>query len=140
MINVQSTPGRVETVPAVTPPLFLGSTDRAPWHARQFVAKWFSLWGFSDDYLMRLVVSELVTNAHQHGKGDVIIVRMYLDERDGAPVVEVWNEGDGVPLVRPENYAATDGRGMLTVEALALEWGVRKPCEGGTVAWARLLD
>jgi anti-sigma regulatory factor (Ser/Thr protein kinase) len=123
---------------SAAPPIFLKATNQAPLLARRFVAEWFRKWDIPDDYLTRVVVSELVTNSYRYGSGDVIIVRLSLDARDGLPVVEVWDQGDGIPAVRPENYAATSGRGLLTIEALAIEWGVRRPREGGKVTWARM--
>lgn len=70
--------------------------------------------GIEDDHLGRLVVCELVTNAWRHGEGP-IVVRLYLDARDGLPVVEVWDSGAGRPVVRPPDDGAVCGRGLLLV-------------------------
>lgn len=51
--------------------------------------------GIEDDYVARLVVCELVTNSFKHGEGP-IIVRLFRDERDGHPIVEVWDAATGV--------------------------------------------
>lgn len=92
------------------PTLVLEPDDRAPRLARRFLAERFAEWGISDDYVGRVVVSELVTNAYLHGKGQ-IVVRVIRDERDGLVVVAVWDSGEGRPQVQPEDHAATSGRG-----------------------------
>ncbi|MFD0856783.1 ATP-binding protein, partial [Actinomadura adrarensis] len=94
--------------------LFLESSDQAPLDARRFTAAVFGRWGVSDDYLARLVVSELVTNAYLHGSG-AIILRLSPAGEGGVPLVEVYDESDRLPTVRPENYAAEDGRGLATI-------------------------
>ncbi|MGI5322747.1 ATP-binding protein [Actinomadura nitritigenes] len=82
------------------PTLVLESTDHAPLHARRFLAEWFAKWGIADDYLGRLVICELVTNAYRHGEGP-IVVRMLLDERDGRPMIEVWECATRRSVVSP---------------------------------------
>ncbi|WP_395111686.1 ATP-binding protein, partial [Actinomadura sp. SCN-SB] len=77
------------------PTLVLHPTDRAPVSARRFVAERFHEWGHQDDYVGRVVVTELVTNAYQHGAG-FIVVRVFRDERDGLAVIEVWDHGPGL--------------------------------------------
>ncbi|TDE32409.1 ATP-binding protein [Actinomadura sp. 6K520] len=71
------------------PTLVLDATDQAPRLARGFLAARFAEWGIGDDYVGRLVVCELVTNAYRHGKPP-IVVRVLRDPRDGLVVVEVW--------------------------------------------------
>ncbi|CNE50170.1 Uncharacterised protein [Mycobacterium tuberculosis] len=61
--------------------------------------------GIEDDHVGRLVVCELVTNAYRHGEGP-IVVRVLRDDRDGLPVIEVW---DG-PLPPPSPSDALAGR------------------------------
>lgn len=104
--------------------------------ARRFLAGRFAEWGISDDHDGRLIVSELATNALVHGDGPIVL-RVFRDERDGLPVIEVWDGGEGRPVMRPENYAATGGRGLLMVAGLAHDWGVRPLVEGGKIAWAK---
>ncbi|MCP9954141.1 ATP-binding protein [Actinomadura madurae] len=119
------------------PTLVLDPTDRAPWLARRFIAERFAEWGIEDDYVARLVVCELVTNSFKHGEGP-IIVRLFRDERDGHPIVEVWDAGDGRPMIPPENHAATSGRGLMLMAELVRAWGVRPLNEGGKAVWAKL--
>ncbi|MFC4051982.1 ATP-binding protein [Actinomadura syzygii] len=119
------------------PPLVLEPSERAPWIARRFLVARFSEWGIADDSLGRVVVSELVTNAWLHGEG-VIVVRIFRDEHDGRPVVEVWDGGEGRPVVQEEDLSATSGRGLRLMTELVHEWGVRTLNEGGKVTWAKL--
>ncbi|MEU8341082.1 ATP-binding protein [Spirillospora sp. NPDC048832] len=105
--------------------------------ARRFVAERFAEWGIEDDYVGRLVACELVTNSYLHGEGQIVL-RVFRDERDGRPVVEVWDAGEGRPELRPEDCAAESGRGLLLMAELVHEWGVRPLNEGGKVTWAKL--
>ncbi|WP_165970739.1 ATP-binding protein [Actinomadura sp. 6K520] len=67
----------------------LEPTEHAPAMARRFLAGRFAEWGIADDHDGRLIVSELATNALVHGHGP-IVVRVFRDEHDGLPVIEVW--------------------------------------------------
>jgi anti-sigma regulatory factor (Ser/Thr protein kinase) len=116
--------------------LTLEATDRAPWLARRFLAAHFRKWKIGGDYVARVVVSELVTNAYQHAVGP-ITVRIFLDQRDGRPVIEVQDQGEATPTIRPENHLDESGRGMVAVETLVETWGVRPIPEGGKVVWAK---
>ena len=123
-------------VPEV-PTIVLEPTDEAPRLARRFLADRFAEWGIADDYVGRLVVSELVTNSYRHGEGR-IVVRLFRDERDGLVVVEVWDAGEGRPVIGTENYTGTSGRGLLLMAELVRAWGVRPLNEGGKATWAKL--
>ncbi|MFI0405494.1 ATP-binding protein [Actinomadura sp. 3N508] len=114
----------------------LERTEEAVGAARRFLAERFAGWGIVDDFDGRLIVSELVTNALVHGNGPIVL-RVFQDERDGLPVIEVQDDGVGRPLIQAENHAAIGGRGLLMVACLARDWGVRALAEGGKVAWAK---
>ncbi|WP_217919581.1 ATP-binding protein [Actinomadura sp. BRA 177] len=86
--------------------------------------------------MARLVVSELVTNAWRHGEGQIIL-RVFRDTRADFAVLEVWDQGDGLPVVGPEDFEAVSGRGLLLVSQLAHDWGTRPITEGGKIVWAR---
>lgn len=118
------------------PTLVLDPSEQAPRLARAFLAGRFREWGITDDYIGRLVVCELVTNAWRHGEGP-IIVRVFLDEQEGGPVVEVWDGGEGRPVPRSEDHDATSGRGLQLMAELVHDWGVRPLNEGGKVVWAK---
>ena len=82
---------------------------------------------------LRLVISELVTNAVVHGNGRTIEVRLTAD----GPVVsgEVVDDGDGFPLPPPPTLDAPGGRGLAIVGALTRQWGVER---GSTHVWFEL--
>ena len=81
-----------------------------------------------------LVVTELVTNAVRHGQSTVTLA---VTVDDGRLLLEVADEGSGVPNVRHPGWQAVGGRGLLLVEALATRWGVQR-LHGGKVVWAEL--
>ncbi|WP_329603027.1 ATP-binding protein [Actinomadura soli] len=110
--------------------------EEAAAEARRFLAGRFAGWGIADDFDGRLIVSELVTNALVHGDGPIVL-RVFQDECDGLPVIEVRDDGDGRPVIRAENHAAIGGRGLLMVAGLAHSWGTRSLPGGGKVAWAK---
>ena len=82
---------------------------------------------------LRLVLSELVTNAVVHGRGPTIDVRLTAD----GPVVrgEVVDEGDGFRTPPPRSLDAPGGRGLAIVGALTHRWGVER---GSTHVWFEL--
>ena len=100
--------------------------------ARRFVAQSVpDLDGDTADTLL-LLVSELVTNAVRHGAPPV-----RLEVRADADVVRVSvRDGDpGLPCPRELDDHAEGGRGMVLVEMLDREHGVRAQPPGKTV-WA----
>lgn len=104
--------------------------------ARDFVALVAGGWGI-DDYLPRLVVSELVTNAlrvsagHQH-----IIVRAYMNA--WRPIIEVWDQSPEHPVIRDPGEDEVSGRGLLLLSGLVACWGTRPVAEGGKIVFAEL--
>ncbi|WP_307818515.1 ATP-binding protein [Streptomyces sp. MBT62] len=79
-----------------------------------------------------LLVTELVTNAFKHGRGDVG-VRLYLT--DTHLLIEVR---DGSPKVPVPGDAALDdeaGRGLFLVSVIADAWGVSPD---GMTTWCSL--
>lgn len=78
-----------------------------------------------------LLVSELVTNAIRHAGGPCALV-VSLDDH----VVE-FSVQDGtsqLPMPRRDEHLGEDGRGLLLIEALAEEWGVRQ-LPAGKATW-----
>ncbi len=118
------------------PTLLLDPDENAPALARDFLATLFREWGSADDFMARLVVCELVTNAWRHGEGQIIL-RVFRDVRAHLVVIEVWDQGDGLPVVGPEDFEATSGRGLLLMSQLVHDWGTRPIAEGGKIVWAK---
>ncbi|MBQ0983507.1 ATP-binding protein [Streptomyces sp. F63] len=107
-----------------------GDGRRWPGRAREVAAQQLELWklgGLVDD--VRLVVSELLSNAVCHGHGDVAL---RLTCRDGEVRLDVTTTGaaQNQPCAwGPENLPSPseddeNGRGLLLVQALAEDWGV----------------
>lgn len=86
---------------------------------------------------LRLVVSELVTNAVRHGAARDGFVELLVEVRDAVAHVEVTDGGEGfdAPADAPE-LEEPGGWGLVVVDRLAARWGV----EGGraTRVWADL--
>jgi anti-sigma regulatory factor (Ser/Thr protein kinase) len=85
------------------PTLVLDPTVHAPAQARQFLAGCFRDLGIADDYVGRLVVTELVTNSYKHVGIGQIVVRIFEDRHDGLVVVEVQDDGEELPVVKAED-------------------------------------
>ena len=83
---------------------------------------------------VRLLVSELVTNAVRHGRGCDGGVELALQVEDGCVRVEVVDGGGGfVPRPRDPDPASMGGWGLVVVDRLADRWGVEGA--GGTRVW-----
>lgn len=112
----------------------LPRTRGAPALARRSLSRWLG-----DDVerdqlrTAELLVSELVTNAVMHGRGQITL-RAQLDE--DRVLVEVIDEGGGFErTVRKEDFDAVGGRGLTIVDAEASRWGIH---EGTTHVWFEL--
>ncbi|MGW5507157.1 ATP-binding protein [Streptomyces albogriseolus] len=85
--------------------------------ARKLTVAWLRFCGLEalvDD--AELIVSELVTNAIQHGGGQQITMTMTV--RDGLLHLAVHNETPGRPVARDAPSDAERGRGLLLVDFL----------------------
>jgi two-component sensor histidine kinase len=79
-----------------------------------------------------LVVSELVTNSVQHGRGGPIQLRISA-EPDAIVRGEVLSDGCGPVAIRePSTDPLDGGLGLRLVDALVDSWGVR---DGSTNVW-----
>ncbi|WP_107467841.1 ATP-binding protein [Streptomyces sp. MA5143a] len=76
-----------------------------------------------------LVVSELVTNAVQHGTGDV---RVRLLNARTRLRIEVTDDNRAPATLRVTGGDDTSGRGLLIVSVLARDWGVT---DDGRTTW-----
>ena len=85
-----------------------------------------------------IVVTELVTNAYDHGRGPSEI-RMNYAPRPCLVRIEVDDGSLAHPVVASPSLTRPGGRGMLIVEKLTAAWGVREHREtGGKTVWAEV--
>ncbi|MFP5220175.1 MAG: ATP-binding protein [Actinomycetes bacterium] len=106
-----------------------------PGQARSAVTSWAREVGaerMSDD--LSLIVSELVTNAVQHGAPPV---RVTVSADDRTVTVSVVDASPQGPVPRSAGPEAEDGRGLLLIDLLAVEHGVT-PEPPGKAVWAAL--
>jgi anti-sigma regulatory factor (Ser/Thr protein kinase) len=79
---------------------------------------------------LSLVISELVTNASVHGRGQIVL-RLQLDGQTVRG--EVIDQGAGFEHeIRDRGPEDFSGRGLFLVEALTTRWGIH---EGTTHVW-----
>ena len=84
---------------------------------------------------LRLLVSEVVTNAIRHGGlRDDETIRVRFTTRRGTVRVEVADPGKGfTPRPRDPDITRPGGWGLYLVEQLAASWGVET--KGKTLVW-----
>ncbi|WP_395108854.1 ATP-binding protein [Actinomadura sp. SCN-SB] len=118
--------------------LVLKALPQAIKEARDFVACVAGRHGL-DDYIPRLVASELVTNAWRHSsKQQDIVLRAFLAE--DAPVrliIEVWDADPRPPVLCAPGESDEYGRGILLLSSVVVRWGTR-PSAGGKVVFAEV--
>lgn len=105
--------------------------------ARNFVADLLFHHGLPhlvDD--VRLVVSELATNAIMHAQTAFSVT---LRGFDGFVVVEVHDGSHAGPFLRAAPSLETNGRGIAIVQALSRDWGVNEYEGGSKAVWAEFL-
>ena len=86
---------------------------------------------------VRLLVTELITNALRHGKltpGDRVSVKASV--ADGIVRIEVRDPGNDGDVAPREPGPRGGGYGLFLVEQLAKRWGVDR--RDGTVVWCEL--
>jgi anti-sigma regulatory factor (Ser/Thr protein kinase) len=69
---------------------------------------------------LELCVSELVTNAVRHSAGSLVALSLAFTTE---LIVEVFDRGPGVPVIKPVEAEFEGGRGLWLVEAVSGEWG-----------------
>ncbi|HEY5989629.1 MAG TPA: ATP-binding protein [Streptosporangiaceae bacterium] len=108
---------------------------------RATIRDW-GLAGLAD--VAELVVSELVTNALQHGLpsartlANEQLVRLRLLAHAPFVMCMVTDPGSEIPVLREQDPAAESGRGLAVVEACCVRWGWHLLDDGGKVVWALL--
>lgn len=83
-----------------------------------------------------VVISELVQNVNQHtcGAGELVVA-----VTPGSVRVEVGDTSTTVPRAGSPDARLAGGRGLLLIEAVSREWGVRTCVDGKTV-WVELVS
>ncbi len=100
--------------------------------ARRFIVDALRSWGAPEVAdVVRLLASEIVTNAIVHARTNVVVIIVVTP-----PIVrvEVSDDAERYPEMRRADEEATSGRGMTLVDALASAWGVQ-PANGGKCVW-----
>ncbi|CAM5308117.1 ATP-binding protein [Streptomyces spiroverticillatus] len=115
--------------------------------ARKYVAEVLAEWGLSADSdsadTVRLIVSELATNAVQHtfGQSPTFTVDVQL-ERDERLRIGVTDSHPRWPQRLPAAVQQDNGRGMVIIRSLVAECGgrlsVTPTAEGGKTVWIAL--
>ncbi|MFJ2744570.1 ATP-binding protein [Streptomyces sp. NPDC087440] len=115
--------------------------------ARKYVAEVLVEWGLSADSdtadTVRLIVSELATNAVQHtfGQSPTFTVDVSL-ERDERLRIGVTDSHPRWPQRLPAAVQQDNGRGMVIIRSLVAECGgrlsVTPTAEGGKTVWIAL--
>ena len=80
-----------------------------------------------------LLVSELVTNALRHGRGEIRLRLLH----DRTVVCEVWDDAYAQPRQRRAQETDEGGRGLQLVSLLAERWGTRRTPKG-KIVWFEL--
>ncbi|MGH3415133.1 MAG: ATP-binding protein [Actinocrinis sp.] len=114
----------------------LASESTAPRRARDFLAAACARWDASR-FLETggLVLSELVSNAVRH-TGTEVEVLLQLDRE--RLLIQVHDDGDGLPAVVPQIRRTIGGNGLDIVSRLAESWGVTPDPRGGKSVWCVL--
>jgi anti-sigma regulatory factor (Ser/Thr protein kinase) len=82
---------------------------------------------------VRLVASELATNAMVHARTPFVVT---LSEVDGGVRLTIRDGSPTVPVRTSPNLTDMNGRGLMLVELLSEEWGARTEGDGSKSVWA----
>ncbi|HEX3591781.1 MAG TPA: ATP-binding protein [Pseudonocardiaceae bacterium] len=85
---------------------------------------------------VELIATELVTNAHLHGRPPIQFRLYYADP--ATLRMDVTDSAAALPRVMHPDSEAEHGRGLLLVQAMSTTWGVLKVGTGKTV-WAEFV-
>ncbi|MFF0474403.1 ATP-binding protein [Streptomyces sp. NPDC004284] len=107
--------------------------------ARDFTTRTLRDWGLDDTGDIRLVVSELATNALAHGSDRDHGFLVRLEAQTDGVRLEVHDSRDPHrPLPEPAepDPAAETGRGLVIAAAFAARWGVTPRQPRGKIVWS----
>ncbi|MFH8381594.1 PAS domain S-box protein [Kitasatospora sp. NPDC018058] len=129
---------RLPQAPLATAAIDLPAIAASVPEARAFVGKVIASWGEVHRAAdARLLTSELLANAVQHAKGPV---RLSLYRHASELAIEIADRSPHLPQPRLAENDDESGRGLLLVDALADNWGVRPAVEGKTTWFTLSLD
>lgn len=105
--------------------------------ARRLLVETLDEWELQGlEYDASVVLSELTTNAVLHAGTDVTVK---ISFHDRVLTLEVRDGSPKLPMSSRFNPTAATGKGLVLVEALATEWGVRAEPTGKTI-WATFAE
>ncbi|MGX7825047.1 ATP-binding protein [Actinokineospora sp. 24-640] len=106
--------------------------------ARYFTAAILESWCVDEETVqdVLLAVSELVSNAVEHGAGEVVLELELVSQVDRCLRVQVSDQGLGAnPVLVPLSPNTPRSRGLAIVAAVSTAWGHRGG-DGGLAVWA----
>jgi anti-sigma regulatory factor (Ser/Thr protein kinase) len=137
---------------ARTMSVYLAAVPESVKQARDFAHTALCAWDLAEMYDdVRLVVSELVTNAMRYTAGLVdgrtggeagadsvgeLPIRLSLLVGDGRLTCAVTDPSDQIPVHREPDFASQHGRGLHLVEAFSDSWDWVPLAGRGKVVWA----
>lgn len=134
--------GSLRTAPQ-TRSVRLAAVPESVKEARDFALGVLGSWGLSGlDDEVRLVVSELVTNALRYSTGSAVgsaPIRLSLLRTGGRLTCAVADPCDRIPVHREPDSASQNGRGLHLVEAFSDSWNWAPLSSRGKVVWACFL-
>jgi len=115
--------------------LRLDSTPTSIREAREATRAWLRNVGRSvAEHPAALIVSELVTNALEHGRGPIVL---HLCDQTDRVRIGVSDGSPTVAYLQPRRRDGRAGHGMYIVERLSLNWG-SEISETGKTTWAEI--
>ncbi|XUL91674.1 SpoIIE family protein phosphatase [Streptomyces galilaeus] len=121
--------------PLATATMELPARAPAVAEGRSFVLKTLTAWDCTHRaHDARLLVSEVLTNAVQHAEGPLVL---HLRRTGTDLAVEISDRSPHLPQPRLAAEDEESGRGLILVDTLADNWGVR-PTDQGKTTWFTL--
>jgi len=111
------------------------ASEESVGEARRFVAEIISDLPSELQDAVRLMVSELSTNALVHASSGFDVA---VERSDVAVVIAISDQGSGTPTVESPRPDEPHGRGLQIVDTLSDEWGLTSSSEAGKTVWFRM--